>query len=178
MASQPFLVGLGLVALLGVSHPAAADIDGDSFTSETYGLRATLPRGWRITESSGYPRTLLWLSRSKPRVRIAIAVDPIAADCRAGATFCNRDPGAVAAALYAHLEGAGFHVSSQATRDQTRTPTLEYRIGSSHLRHAIIIVGNNVVSVILAADSPGDVSAMARTFDRLVQSVRPIAPTP
>ena len=83
---------------------------------------------------------------------------------------------AAATTLQAHLAGAGFEPG--AMRKETRTPTLEYRIGSSYLRHAIIIVGDHVVSVILAADSPGDLSSMTRTFDRLVQSVRPIAPTP
>jgi hypothetical protein len=176
MTSQRFLVGAVLVAVLGVSHPAAADIDGDSFTSETYGLRATLPRGWRITESSGYPRALLWLSRSKPRVRISIAVDPIAPDCRAGATFCNRDPVAAATTLSAHLTAAGFSVRS--TSMQSRTPTIDYTIGNAHLRHALVVVGDHVVSVIIAADSQADLSAMTRTFDRLVQSVRPLATAP
>jgi hypothetical protein len=171
------LVVLALVApLAGISHRASADIDGDSFVSEAYGLRASLPRGWRITESSGYPRTLLWLSRSKPRVRIAIAVDPIAPDCRTGATFCNRDTVSVATTLETHLPAAGFDVRS--TSPQSRTPTLDYTIGRAHLRHAVVVIGDNVVSVVLAADSPGDVSAMARTFDRLVQSVRPLASTP
>lgn len=180
-APKRILVGLGVAALacatlagLGVSHRAAADIEGNSYVSETYGLRATLPRGWRITESSGYPRTLLWLSRSKPRVRIAVTVDPIATDCRAGATFCNRDPSSIAATLDAQLTAAGF--ARGALRHDSRTPTLEYRIGNAYLRHAVVVIGDHVVSVILAADSPADVAAMTRTFDRLVQSVRPTAP--
>lgn len=177
MTSQRFLVGNLVVALvvavLGVSHPASADIDGDSFTSEAYGLRATLPRGWRITESTGYPRTLLWLSRSKPRVRISIAVDPIAADCRDGATFCNRDPISAARTLAGHLAAAGFTVRN--VSEQSRTPTIDYGIGRAYLRHAIVIVGDHVVSVIVAADSQADLTAMTRTFDRLVQSVRPLA---
>lgn len=179
MTSQRILVGV-IVAVLALvcvtARPLSAEIEGDSYVSETYGLRATLPRGWRITESSGYPRTLLWLSRSKPRVRIAVTVDPIAPDCRAGATFCNRDPGAAASTLRGHLMSAGFQMG--ASRQDSRTPTLEYTIGRAHLRHAIIVVGDHVVSVILAADSPADAAAMTRTFDRLVQSVRPLAPSP
>lgn len=174
-AAKRFLVGVALAALLGSSELAAADVEGDSYTSDAYALRATLPRGWRITESSGYPRTLLWLSRSKPRVRIAITVDPIAPDCRAGATFCKRDPVAAALTLSAHLAGAGFDVRSNGS--QSRTPTIEYSIGGSHLRHSVIIVNDYVVSVVMAADSPGDLSSMTRTFDRLVQSVRPLAPS-
>ncbi len=166
----------GLAALLVVAFSAPiatpADIDGASYVSEAYGLRATLPRGWRITESSGYPRSMVWMSRSKPRVRIALTIDPIAADCRGGAAFCNRDPAAAAAALRAHLVGAGFEITSQ---EQTRTPELEYQSGRSYLRHAVIVVGDSVVSVILAADSPGDRASMGRTFDRLTQSVRPLS---
>jgi hypothetical protein len=174
MASERILVGvvMCLVVALG-ARTAAADIDGDSYTSETYGVRATLPRGWRITESSGYPRTLLWMSRSKPRVRIAITVDPIASDCRTGATFCNPDPAAVALALGSQLSGAGFTVQSNSS--QSRTPTLEYAIGGAHLRHAIVVVNSQVVSVILAADSASDLASVTRTFDRLVQSIRPLA---
>ncbi len=155
--------------------PAAADIDGENFTSEAHGIRATLPAGWRVTESSGYPRTLVWLRRSRPRVRIALTIDPIASDCRGGAAFCSREPAAAAAALRAHLVAAGFEITAQ---EQTRTPELEYRIGRSYLRHAVIIVGDSLVSVILAADSPQDRAAVARTFDRITQSVRPLAPRP
>lgn len=166
---------IAALAALAMTSPAAAEIDGDSYVSDEHGVRAQLPRGWRITESTGYPRTLLWLSRSKPRVRISVAVDPIAADCRTGATFCNRDPNSVAQTLEAHLRAAGFEIRSSSP--QSRTPTLDYTIGRAHLRHSIVVVGDHVVSVIIAADSPADLSSMARTFDRIVQSIRPLAPT-
>ncbi len=169
------MIATVLAAVAPGARPVEADIDGDSFVSEAHGLRASLPRGWRITESSGYPRTLVWLSRSKPRVRIVLTVDPIAADCRSGAAFCNHDPIAAADVLSTHLTGAGFRVVSQ---QRTRTPELEYEIGRAYLRHAVIVVGDSLVSVILAADSPADRSSMARTFDRMVQSVRPLAITP
>lgn len=156
------------IAVLAAA-PAAAEIEGDTYVSEEHGVRAQLPRGWRITESSGYPRALVWLSRSKPRVRIAIVVDPIAPDCGAGVTFCSDDPTAVAAALRAHLEGAGFQVKAV---EQTRTPELQYEGRRSYLRHAVIIIGDSVVSVILAADSPADRASVGRVFDRLTQSVR------
>jgi hypothetical protein len=160
----------------GVSvAPARADIEGDSFVSELHGLRATLPAGWRITESSGYPRTLVWLSRSTPRIRIVLTVDPIALDCRGGAAFCNREPAAAAAALRTHLTAAGFQITSQ---EQTRTPELEYQTGHAYLRHAVIVIGDSLVSVIMAADSPSDRNSMGRTFDRITQSVRPLAPRP
>jgi hypothetical protein len=154
------------------SSVASADIDGDSFVSEQHGVRAQLPRGWRITESSGYPRSLVWLSRSKPRVRIAIVVDPIADECGAGIAFCSPDPNAAAAALRAQLVGAGFEITSQ---EQTRTPELQYQGRRSYLRHAVIIVGDSVVSVILAADSAADRASVGRVFDRLTQSVRPLS---
>lgn len=160
---------IAVLAALAIAAPATAEIDGDSFVSDEHGIRAQLPRGWRITESSGYPRTLVWLSRSKPRVRMAITIDPISDECGAGVTFCNADPNAAASALRAHLVSAGFEITSQ---EQTRTPELEYQGKKSYLRHAVIIIGDNVVSVILAADSPADRAQVGRVFDRLTQSVR------
>lgn len=160
---------IAALALLALAAPASAEIDGDSFVSEEHGVRAQLPRGWRITESSGYPRTMVWLSRSKPRVRMAIAIDPIADECGTGITFCSADPSAAAAALRAHLVSAGFEITSQ---EQTRTPELEYHGKKSYLRHAVIIVGDSVVSVVLAADSRADRAQVARVFDRLTQSIR------
>jgi hypothetical protein len=165
-------VGLMATAVVATAPPATADIDGDSYVSEQHGVRAQLPRGWRITESSGYPRALVWLARSKPRVRIAIVVDPIADECGAGVTFCTHDPAATAAVLRAQLVSAGFEITSQ---ELTRTPELQYQSKRSYLRHAVIIVGDSVVSVILAADSAADRATVGRVFDRLTQSVRPTA---
>lgn len=156
------------IAMLAAA-PAVAEIEGDTYVSEEHGIRAQLPRGWRITESSGYPRSLVWLSRSKPRVRIAIVIDPIAPACGPGVTFCSDDPAAAAKALRVHLEGAGFKVDEPT---ETRTPELLYQGKRSYLRHALIIVGDSVVSVILAADSPSDRASVGRVFDRITQSVR------
>jgi hypothetical protein len=161
---------IAAITTLAIASSATAEIDGDSYVSDEHGVRAQLPRGWRITESSGYPRTLVWLSRSRPRVRMAITIDPIGDECGAGVTFCSADPSAAAAALRAHLVTAGFEITSQ---EQTRTPELEYQGKRSYLRHAVIIIGDNVVSVILAADSPADRAQVGRVFDRLTQSVRP-----
>lgn len=162
-----------IAALVLVAAPVTAEIEGDSYVSDEFGVRAQLPRGWRITESSGYPRTLVWMSRSKPRVRMALVVDDIALECGAGVTFCSDDPTAAAASLRAQLVGAGFEITSQ---EQTRTPELEYQGKRSYLRHAVIIVGDSVVSVVLAADSPSDRAQVSRAFDRLTQSVRATSP--
>jgi len=167
-------VGVAMAIVALTEWTVGAEIEGDTFTSAEHRVRAQLPRGWRITASSGYPRTLVWLSRSKPRVRIVIAIDPIAPTCGSGVAFCSHDPGATAAALRAQLVGAGFEITAQ---EQTRTPELEYQSRRSYLRHAVIIVGDSVVSVVLAADSPADRATLGRVFDRLTQSVRPYAPT-
>lgn len=165
------LAPLAVAAVVALALPARADLEGNVLVSERHGVRVELPRGWRTTASSGYPGTLAWLSRSRPRVRIAIAVDAIAADCATGAVFCSHDPAAAAAALRAHLVAAGFEITAQ---EQTRTPELEYQGRRGFLRHAVIVVGDVVVSVILAADTPADRAAVARTFDRITQSVRPL----
>ena len=46
------LVAVGLLPAL-VAPVARAEIDGDVFTSALHGVRAEVPRGWRVSESSG-----------------------------------------------------------------------------------------------------------------------------
>ncbi len=163
---------VGLALALGA--PASADIDGDIFTSTAVGIRAEVPRGWRVGESSGYPNVLLWMSRSKPRVKIVVVFDHIVPDCRTviDATFCSHDVAQIVAALRAQVAAAGFTITAQA---QTRTPELEYQVDRRYLRHALVVVGDRVVSIILTADSPADRASQSRTFERLTQGVRPMA---
>lgn len=150
-----------------------AEVDGAIFTSEAVGVRAEVPRNWRVSETSGYPDVLLWMSRSRPRVKIVVSADPIAEDCRTDldAVFCSRDVAQVAAALRAQIAAAGFTITAQ---EQSRTPELYYQAGGHYLRHALVVVGDHVVSVVLVADSPADRSQQSRVFERLTQSVRPL----
>ncbi|HVK71943.1 MAG TPA: hypothetical protein VM734_01430 [Kofleriaceae bacterium] len=166
------------LALASIAAPTArADVDGDVFTSETHGVRAEVPRGWRVSEPNGYPNVLLWLSRSRPHVKIVVAYDRIVPDCRAAldVAFCNRDVAQVAAALRTQIAAAGFTITAQ---EQSRTPGLEYQANGRYLRHALVVVGDLVVSVILVADSAADRAAQSRLFERLTQSVRPLARAP
>ena len=65
------------VVISAGAAPARADIDGDTLTSTTHGVRLELPRGWRASEVSVYPGVVVWLSRSSPRVTILVTVDQV-----------------------------------------------------------------------------------------------------
>ena len=164
-----------VAALAAITPPAAADLEGDTFTSTTAAVRAEVPRGWRVSEVSGYPRVLLIMSRSTPPARMIVTIDPIVPGCRTelDAVFCSPDPGAAVTRLRERLDGAGFRVTSQT---QSRTPELEYEANRRYVRHALIVIGDQVVSVILATESTAARSSLRRVFDRLTQSVRPTPP--
>lgn len=173
---------IAVAALIGAfaiaatrSSPARADLDGETFTSEAAGVRAEVPRGWRVSESSGYPRVLLVMSRSTPPARLYLTIDPIVPGCRTelDAVFCSSDPGVAVAGLRDRLDAAGFRVTAQT---QSRTPELEYEANGRYVRHALIVIDGHVVSVILATQSSAARSSLRRVFDRLTQSVRPLAP--
>ena len=55
------------------------------------------------------------------------------------------------ARLRERLDGLGIRVTAQ---QQSRTPELEYESGRRFVRHALIVVGDRVVSVILSTDTP------------------------
>lgn len=160
---------------LAASVPARADLEGETYTSDEHGVRAEVPRGWRVTQTSGYPRVLLVMSRSTPPARLLVTIDPIVPGCRSDldAVFCSADPGAAVAQLRDRLDAAGLTITAQT---QSRTPELEYEANGRYVRQALIVVGDQVVSVILATQSSGARSSLRRVFDRLTQSVRPYQP--
>lgn len=164
---------LAVCALLALTaRPAIAEIDGDTLIDAARGVRLELPRGWRVTDVTPYPGVLARLSRTTPRVAILVTADAIA-PCNAPGQFCDPDAGHAIAALVEQLSAAGFVVTAQ---EQSGTPEVEYEAGRRYLRQAVVVVGDQVVSVVLAADSPAVRAAQGRVFERLVQSVRSSAP--
>ncbi len=151
----------------------AAEIDGDTLVATEHGLRLDLPRGWRASEVSAYPGVVVWLARTTPRVTIIVTVDPLVGPCRDPLRFCAAE--SAIDVVRQQLDDAGFRITAQT---QSRTPELEYQAGKRFLRHAVLVVGDQVVSVILAADSPANRAAQGRVFDRLTQTVRPLAAPP
>ncbi|HVV85845.1 MAG TPA: hypothetical protein VHE35_22455 [Kofleriaceae bacterium] len=154
---------------------AAAEIDGDQLVAPERGLRLELPRGWRASEVSAYPGIVVWLSRTQPHVTLLVTVDPVVGPCRDPLRFCDADPDAAINVLRQQLLAAGFQITAQ---EASRVPELDYQAGDRYLRHAVLVEGNQVVSVILAADSPALRAAQARVFERLALSIRALAPAP
>ncbi|MEZ4404582.1 MAG: hypothetical protein R3B06_31470 [Kofleriaceae bacterium] len=166
----PIVVAAALASRGGL---ARAELDGETFTSTAAGVRLDAPRGWRASEASGYPRVLLRLSRSTPPAKITIAIDRIVPGCLTApdAVFCSSEPNAAAAQLRTRLDGLGVRVTAQ---QQSRTPELEYEANRRYVRHALIIVGDQVVSVVLSTNSSAARASLRTVFDRLVESVRPL----
>lgn len=162
-------LALASAALVATPIATRADIEGDVLISTEHGLRLELPRGWRATEVSAYPGVVVWISRTTPRVTLVVTVDPVVGPCSDPLRFCRADATDAADVLRLQLDAAGFQITAQT---QSRAPELEYQVGGRFLRHAVIVEGDQVVSVLLAADSPSARAGQARIFERLVQSIR------
>ncbi len=169
------VLAVACAAIARTPRPAAAEIDGDTLIATEHGLRLELPRGWRASETTAYPGIVIWLARTTPRVTILVTVDPLIGPCGDPLRFCDRDAGAAITVLRKQLDLAGFQITAQA---QSRTPELEYQAGGRFLRHAVLVLGDQVVSVVLAADSPAVRAAQGRVFERLTQTVRTLAVVP
>lgn len=164
-----------VIATGALAGAARADIEGDTLISTEHGLRLELPRGWRASEVTAYPGVVVWLARTTPRVTILVTVDPVVGPCSDPLRFCEPSADAAVTVLRTQLDAAGFQITAQT---QSRTPELEYQAGSRYLRHAVVVLNRQVVSIILAADSPSTRAAQGRMFERLTQTVRPLTVTP
>lgn len=173
---RPRLVAAALaVGLAAAPGGARADIQGDLLLAPEHGLRIELPRAWRASEVSAYPGVVVRLSRTQPRVTMVVTVDPLVGPCSDPIRFCGPNADAAIDVLRLQLVAAGFEVTAQT---QSRAPELEYQLGGRYLRHAVLVIDGQVVSVVLAADSPAVRAGQARAFERLTQSIRGLAPAP
>ncbi|MCA9674866.1 MAG: hypothetical protein H6709_23025 [Kofleriaceae bacterium] len=166
---------LAVVVVVGIAmasrHRAIAAIEGGTFTSTDQNVRVTLPRGWRVSDQAAYPRVILRMFRTRPRAAMMLAVDPLPAasalpeDCVAEAT-----PPTQLACLQKHrLAALGFEVG--AVQGGTR-PWFDFADGHRQSRQGLVILGDQVFTLVLSADSAAARAQYARSFDRALRSVR------
>ncbi len=172
----------GVVVATGalVDH-AGADIEGNTFTSKEHNVRMTLPRGWRISDQATYPGVVLRMFRTRPRGTILLAVDPLPTSI--DPSCLERPPtvegeAAVAAASREVqiacqqrlvLANLGFRVD--AIKEAAR-PWFDYASDKRQLRQGVIVIDDEVFTVVLASDTAAARAQYARTFDKALRSLR------
>lgn len=162
---------------------ATAEIEGGTFSSETHNVRVTLPRGWRISDQPTYPGVILRMFKTRPRLSMLLAVDRlddlragIDADCRTRGSSVDRAvqtpatlPMQLACAQSRRLAELGFEVGP--IKEAAR-PWFDYAGKTRQLRQGVVVLGDNVFTLVLAADTAAGRAQYARTFDKALRSIR------
>jgi hypothetical protein len=181
---------IALVSTLVIGAPASATIEGNTFTSEAHNVRLTLPRGWRWSDQPTYPGIIARMFRTRPRATMMLAVDPrgdvergITDECRTRTPATASDPPVpaplalqVTCQQASRLADLGFSILTIKEADR---PYIDYAIGDRELRQGVVIAGESVFTLVLAADTAGARAQYARTFDTALRSIRVVdAATP
>lgn len=173
------LVAIALAIVVGNQlRSADADIDGGTFSSEADNVRATVPRGWRVSDQPSYPGVILRMFRTRPRGTLLLAVDPIPTievGCQARPTSDGTTPvdlplaSQIACHQAKELEAKGFTVG--AIKEAAR-PWFDYEDKSRMLRQGVVVLGDTVATLVLAADTTAGRAQYNRTFDKILRSIR------
>jgi hypothetical protein len=180
------LASLVAIAIgIGVSSTVNADLENQVFTSKAHRLRMVVPRGWRAADQPSYPGMLLWMLRSQPEGKMVLTAEPFTRamycswplECR---TSPDPLPAKAACALRAKLTSQRLRVGpTQAgpkENEQAGMPSVWFELddGKRHLRQAVALTEDRVVSLVLQASSAEARTAQVRSFEQALRTLRPL----
>lgn len=171
-----FAIAIVPVAILfGVVGSVGADIEGGTFTSTEHNVRATVPRGWRVTDQPTYPGVILRMYRTRPRATILVSIDSIPTIDAACLTTSPGDEAidaSLAVQVACHqatdLEARGFTVKES----DRRAAAFNFADAKRQLRLGVVILGDQVATVVLAADTEAGRAQYKSTLDKILRSLR------
>jgi hypothetical protein len=163
-----------------------ADIEGTTFSSKTAHVRMTLPRGWRWSDQATYPGLILRMNRTRPRATMMLAVDPLPTEidpsCRDRPPAAEGAPSLpfpievqVACQQGLRLTELGFTVG--VVKEGAR-PWFDYAYKERQLRQGVFVAGEDVFTLVLAAETAASRAQYARTFDKALRSLRTLRTAP
>jgi hypothetical protein len=157
---------------------AGAEIEGGTFSSKADNVRATVPRGWRVSDQPSYPGVILRMFRTKPHGTLLLAVDPIPTievACQGRPSVDGAPPAdlPLATQIACHqakaLEASGFTVGP--IKEAAR-PWFDYESSDRMLRQGVVVLGETVATLVLASDTNAGRAQYNRTFDKVLRSIR------
>lgn len=182
------LVAIGVVlaiAFATFNSTVSAELENQVFTSKEHRLRLVVPRGWRATDQPSYPGLLLWMLRSQPEGKMVLTAEPFTRavycswplECR---TSSDPLPGKLACALRYKLAAQRLHVGpTQAgpkENEQAGLPSVWFELddGKRHLRQAVALGEDQVISLVLSAPSAETRATHVRAFEQALRTLRPL----
>jgi hypothetical protein len=179
------LTVVATIALAIATGPVSAELDNQVFSSKAHRIRLVVPRGWRATDLPSYPGLLLSMLRSQPEGKIVLTAEPFTRD-----VYCSwpREcrmspdplPSKLACALRTQLIAQRLQVGpTQAgpkENAQAGLPSVWFEIddGKRHLRQAVAVGEDRVISLVLTASSAQVRASHARAFEQALRTLRPL----
>lgn len=182
------LIALGvlLAIAIAVGTPSVnAELESSVFTSTTHRLRVVVPRGWRATDQPSYPGLLLWMLRNQPEGTMTLTAEPFTRavycswplECR---TSPDPLPSKLACAVRAKLTAQRLRVgppqAGPKENAQAGVPSVWFELddGKRHLRQAVALSEDRVISLVLSASSAEARGAHVRAFEQALRTLRPL----
>lgn len=182
------LVAIGVVLAIAIAIETStvnAELENQVFTSKAHRLRLVVPRGWRATEQPSYPGLLLWMLRSQPEGKMVLTAEPFTRavycswplECR---TSPDPLPSKLACALRHKLAAQRLHVGpTQAgpkENAQAGVPSVWFELddGKRHLRQAVALGEDQVITLVLSASSAEARASHVRAFEQALRTLRPL----
>lgn len=173
--SITWIAALSSVVLLGLifwPRPGLAEIDGDLYSSPTWGITARAPHGWQLTDKTSYPNILVVMSRTDPDAKILLSAQHVPA----GET--TREYAEKTAVL---LHDMGFHLGLPRRHAATGARWFDLETKDAFLRQAYWVSGDIGFALTLTTPSPVIRNQQLRAFDAVLRTVSittPVAPPP
>ena len=182
------LIAIAVVATIAIlvgTPRVNAELENQVFTSKTHRLRLVVPRGWRATDQPSYPGLLLWMLRNQPEGKIVLTAEPFTRamycswplDCR---TSADPLPAKLACALRAKLAAQRLRVGPMQAgpkeNELAGIPSVWFELddGKRHLRQAVALDEDRIVSLVLHASSAESRTAHVRAFEQALRTLRPL----
>lgn len=152
------LVAAGVLGL----HMAAAQVDGDRFESQEWGVRIAAPAQWRMSEQTSYPNILLWMHRHSPPGRMLLSAE------RLGRKLTALEYAEQTRKTLVELR---FTVREPQVHAATGAYWIEFDDGKTFLRQALLVAGDIGYSLTLSAPDSGSRNQHLRAFDYALRSI-------
>jgi hypothetical protein len=153
-----------LIALLSI-RSAGAQVEGDRFESQEWGIRISAPIHWRMSAQTSYPSVLLWMHRINPPGKMLLSAERLAGQSTS-VQYAER--------IKEQLTDRGYQVRKPQLHAATGAFWIEFDDGKTFFRQALLVSGDIGYALTLAASGEHTRSQHLRAFDYALRSIEKI----
>lgn len=163
MRALAWSVSFALAAALVGMQVTRAEVDGDRFESQEWGVRITAPANWRMSQQTSYPNILLWMHRHSPAGTMLLSAERLASK-QSSLEYAERTSRT--------LIELGFTMRAPQVHAATGAYWLEFDDGKTYLRQALLVTDGIGYSLTLSAPDSTIRTQHLRAFDYALRSIK------